>query len=216
MKLKSLEVIFLASFFSLVEVQASEVKNSDSAVVTSEEKIAVPERERPPIGEGIVYTLGKEDIIEIMVRNQPEFSGKFIVGPDGKIQYTFVGDIQAEGLTKEELKKIITERLKKYVKIPEVSIAIVSYRSKNVYIFGAVRKPGKYPLKGDSISLRDAIVEAGLPIEDAALRRVYVIKLDKGKPTYKKVDLVKLLYKGQIEENIQLTSGDVGDVLKFL
>jgi len=58
-----------------------------------------------PIGKGELYTLGRGDVIEIIVRNQPEFSGKFVIGPDGNIQYRFVGDIKAEGLTKEELKK---------------------------------------------------------------------------------------------------------------
>ena len=47
------------------------------------------------------YTLGIGDVVDVQVRNQPEFSEKYIVGPDGNIQYAFVGDIQAEGLTKE-------------------------------------------------------------------------------------------------------------------
>jgi len=162
-----------------------------------------------PIGKGEPYTLGKGDVIEIIVRNQPEFSGKFVIGPDGNIQYRFVGDIKAEGLTKEELKKIIIEKLKKYVKIPQVSVAILEYRSKFVYILGEVNRLGKYPMMGDKVSLRDAIIAAGLPRDTAALRRVYVIKPDKEKPVYKKVDLYKLLYKGILKEDVILTAGDL-------
>ncbi len=165
--------------------------------------------ETPIIGESKPYTLGKEDVLDIVVRNQPEFSGLFVIGPDGKIQYSFVGDIQAEGLTKEELKQVLIEKLDKFVKFPVVSVAIAEYNSKTVYILGEVFRPGRYPLKGDSISLRDAVIEAGLPTRDAALRRVYVFKSDTEKLEYKKVDLFKVLYRGRPRDNIELVSGDI-------
>jgi len=161
------------------------------------------------IGEGESYTLGKEDVVEIMVRNQPEFSGRFAIGPDGNIQYNFLGDVKAEGLTKEELKDVITKKLDMYVKVPEVSVTIAGYLSKFVYIMGEVENPGKYPMKGDTVSLRDAIVAAGLPTRDAALRRVYVIKPDETKPDYTKVDLYHVLYKGLLEDDLTLTPGDL-------
>ena len=165
--------------------------------------------QRPLIGKGKPYTLGKADVVEISVRNQPEFSGTFEIGPDGKIQYSFIGDIHTEGLTKEELSRIIEDRLQKYVKTPEVSVAISAYRSKVVYILGEVGRPGKYPLRGDSISLREAIVEAGLPTRAAALRRIYIVKSDIENPDYKKIDLYKLLYKGITKDNVDLVSGDI-------
>jgi len=161
------------------------------------------------IGEGTHYTLGKDDIVKIEVRNQPEFSGEFVIGPDGNIQYSFVGDIKASGLTKEELREVITKKLQKYMKIPEVSVTILAYLSKFVYILGEVARPGKYPMRGDEVSLRDALVQAGLPTRDAALRRVYVIKPDMTKPVYKKVDIYKLLYKGLLKDNVTLGPGDL-------
>jgi polysaccharide export outer membrane protein len=165
--------------------------------------------ETPIIGESKPYTLGKEDVLDILVQNQPEFSGLFVIGPDGKIQYSFVGDVQAEGLTKEELKQVLIEKLDKFVKFPVVSVAIAEYNSKTVYILGEVFRPGRYPLKGDVISLRNAVVEAGLPTRDAALRRVYIFKSDTEKLQYKKVDLFKVLYRGRPKDNIELVSGDI-------
>ncbi|MGD9014472.1 MAG: polysaccharide biosynthesis/export family protein [Candidatus Omnitrophota bacterium] len=159
--------------------------------------------------EGVLYTLGKDDVLEIIVQNQPEFSGPFVVGPDGKVQYSYAGDIQAEGLTKEELKAEIEKVLERFVKVPLVSIAIAEYRSKNVYILGEVHRPGKYPMKGDTISLYDAIVQAGLPTREAALRRIYVVKSDTEKPEYKKIDLYKILYKGITKDNVNLVSNDI-------
>ncbi|MFH1678891.1 MAG: polysaccharide biosynthesis/export family protein, partial [Candidatus Omnitrophota bacterium] len=169
----------------------------------------VPAGEPTVIGEGKLYTLGKEDVLDIVVQNQPEFSGRFVIGPDGKIQYSFVGDITAEGLNKDELKQVLIKKLESFVKIPEISIAIAEYRSKNVYILGEVFRPGKYPMKGDTVSLQDAIVQAGLPTPNAAIRRVYIVKSDPVKPTYRKIDLYKILYKGNTKDNINLITNDI-------
>lgn len=160
-------------------------------------------------GQNTAYTLGQDDVISILVRNQPEFSGQFIVGPDGKIQYNFVGDITAQGLTKTQLKEVLITRLEKFVKIPEVSVSIAAYRSKFVYILGEVRSPGKYPMKGDAVSLRETLIAAGLPTPGAALRRTYVITPDKTNPTYKKIDIYKILYKGLLENDVTLAPGDL-------
>ena len=161
------------------------------------------------IGEESNYTLGKGDIIEIAVRNQSEFSGQFVVGPDGNIQYKFVGDIKAEGLTKNRLKEVLIVKLEKFVKVPEVSVTILAYRSKFVYVLGEVRSPGKYPMKGDNVSLRETLVTAGLPTPSAALRRTYIITPKENKPVYRKIDIYKLLYKGVLKDNLTLAPGDL-------
>jgi len=164
------------------------------------------------VGEGSNYTLGIDDVVTIVVRNQPDFSGRFIVDPEGHVQYPFVGDIKADGKTKGELKKEIIERLKKYVRYPEVAVMISEYRSKAVYVFGFVNRPGKYAMKGDKISVKEAVVAAGLPRMDGSLKRAYVIRpseyTEDGKAQKKKVNLKKLLQKGDSAENFMLEPGD--------
>ena len=193
-------LLFLMPAVAFAQSSSAQPKKLSSVELKPQEGI---------LGEGKHYTLGKDDVVKITVRNQPEFSGQFIVGPDGNIQYTFVGDIKAQGLTKEELKDKITSVLVKYVKVPEVSVSILAYRSKFIYILGEVGRPGKYPMKGDAVTLRDALTESGLPTRQAALRRVYVIKPDTTKPVYKKVDIYKLLYKGIMKNNVTLGPGDL-------
>lgn len=164
------------------------------------------------VGEGSNYTLGIDDVVTIIVRNQPDFSGRYIVDPEGKIQYNFVGDIPAAGKTKEELKQEIINRLTRFVRYPEVAVMISEYRSKAVYVFGYVNSPGKYAMKGDKITVKEAIVAAGLPRIDGSLKRVYVIRpsefTEDKKPQTKKVDLKKLLQKGESAENFMLMPGD--------
>ncbi len=164
------------------------------------------------IGEGSDYTLGTDDVVTIIVRNQPDFSGRYVVDPEGNIQYNFVGDIKAVGKTKEELKAEIIKNLKKFVRYPEVAVMISEYRSKAVYVFGFVNAPGKYAMKGNRITVKEAIVAAGLPRMDGSLKRVYIIRpsehtSDK-EPAKKKVDLDKLINKGQSTEDFVLQPGD--------
>ena len=171
-------------------------------------------REPRPMPEAIgeansEYTLGKGDVVKIDVRNQPEFTGEFTVGPDGNIQYDFVGDLKAEGLTKYQLRDAVVEKLDRFVKGPEVSVVVMQYSSKFIYILGEVHNPGKYPMKGDAVLLRDALMAADLPTLDAALRRTYIITPDEVKPKFQKVDIYKLLYQGKLEENLVLAPGDV-------
>lgn len=155
------------------------------------------------------YRLGKGDIVTILVRGNSEFSGNFEIGPDGKIQYPFIGDIPAEGINKKELQEKIINLLGKYVKFSEVSVSVLRYQSKFIYILGEVNKPGKYYISGDTITLRDAIIEAGLPTKDAALKKTYLIKTDPLKPNNKKINLRDILYKGKLKNNVPLMSGDL-------
>lgn len=205
-RVKSIFIIFLALLTALAA--PARVIGQQQAQVAEAPPAAVSEAP-VVVGEARPYTLGNGDILQITVRNQPEFSGQFVIGPDGKIQYAFVGDIQAEGLTKGQLKERLIKELERFIKVPEVSVVITAYNSKNIYVLGEVTRPGQYPMKGDSISLRDAIIAAGLHTRDAALRRVYIIKIEEEKVIPEKVDLFALLYRGKMKYNLNLVPGDI-------
>lgn len=164
------------------------------------------------VGEGSNYTLGIDDVVTVIVRNQPDFSGRFVVDPEGNLQYNFVGDIKAEGLTKDELRVKLTDHLQEFVRYPEVAVMISEYRSKSIHVFGFVNRPGKYAMKGNKITVKEAIVAAGLPRMDAKLKKVYVIRpsefRENGKAAKKKVDLKKLIEKGDSAEDFYLQPGD--------
>lgn len=156
------------------------------------------------------YTVGPDDVIEIVVRRHPEFSGQYPINAEGKIQYKFVGDIEIKGLSKTEVKDKISQILSKFVINPEVDVTILEYRSKVIYVIGEVGGPGKYYMKADQISLREAVVQAGLPTLSAAMRRTQLIRPDKtGKPKILIVDLYALLYEGKLNLDKVMFPGDV-------
>ncbi|MDP2830935.1 MAG: polysaccharide biosynthesis/export family protein, partial [Candidatus Omnitrophota bacterium] len=113
--------------------------------------------------DSVKYTLGPDDVIEVAVMRHPEFSGIFPINSEGKIQYKFVGDIDVRSLTKKDVQDKLVKILSSYLVGPEVSVTITEYRSKYVFVLGEVGQPGKYYIKSETISVRDAVVNSGLP-----------------------------------------------------
>ena len=156
------------------------------------------------------YTLGPDDVVQIDVMRHPEFSGIYPINMEGKLQYKFVGDIDVNGLTKKELEEKIKSIIANFVISPEVNITILEYKSKVIYVLGEVGAPGKYYMRSESIPVREAVVQAGLPTLAAAMRRCRLITPDKnGKAKTKSVDLYSILYGGDLKRNIDMYPGDV-------
>ena len=97
--------------------------------------------------------MSKDDVIEVEVRRHPEFSGKYTVTAEGKIEYKFIGDVLVDGLTKIQLQERLTAILSDYIIEPEVNVQILQYLSKVYYVIGSVNRPGKFYMKGNTIPI---------------------------------------------------------------
>lgn len=156
------------------------------------------------------YTLGPDDLVQIDVMRHPEFSGIYPVNLEGKIQYKFVGDIDVRGLNKKELEQKIKDIISNFVVSPEVTVTILEYKSKVIYVLGEVGQPGKYYMRSETIPVREAVVQAGLPTLAAAMRRCRLVTPDsKGRVRTKTVDLYAILYGGNLRRNLEMQPGDV-------
>ncbi len=155
------------------------------------------------------YTLGPNDVIEIIVARHPEVSGKYAINNEGKIQYEFVGDVVLMGMAKEDANKVIAQKLATYIVNPEVTLKIIEYNSKVVYVVGEVGLPGKIYMRGDIITVRDALLAAGLPQLTASTEQATLFTpAEDGKVVEKKVNVYALLYKGDLRENYTMRPGD--------
>jgi len=155
------------------------------------------------------YTLGATDVIEIVVLRHPEFSGQFIINNEGKVQYEYIGDVKVDGMTKNELKDALVELLSQYIISPEITVKIIGYNSKVVYVIGEVSRPGKIFMRGDTITVREALIQSGLPLLTAKASKSAVITPSAdGNPKTRKVNVHNLLYKGDLRENLIMKPGD--------
>ena len=155
------------------------------------------------------YTLGENDVIEIAVARHPELSGQYIINNEGKVQYEFIGDVKVAGLTKKDLAAHLKELLSKYVIDPDINVKIIGYNSKIVYVIGEVGSPGKIFMRGDTITIREALMQAGLPLLSANTPKGSLITpSNTGKAVQKNINIHKLLIEGDLRENLVMKPGD--------
>lgn len=106
---------------------------------------AAPPPEDAP-GEREEYVIGIPDVLKIVVWKNPELSVEVPVRRDGKISVPLVDDVQAEGLTPEELKEVLTEALAEYVTAPDVTVVVQETNSHTVTVVGGVARSGQIAL----------------------------------------------------------------------
>ena len=95
------------------------------------------------------YRIGAEDLLEIAVFEAPELDRTLRVSANGQISLPLLGSSQAAGLTSRELEVVIQELLRRsYMKDPHVSVFVKDMQSHPVSVFGAVKKPGVFQIRG--------------------------------------------------------------------
>jgi polysaccharide export outer membrane protein len=126
------------------------------------------------------YIIGPEDSLQITVWKEPTLSGNFPVRPDGMISLVLVGDLPAAGLTPMALSNDITQRLKKYIQDPVVTVSVLGVNSQRIFLVGEVNKVGPVMLTPGMTPLQ-AIVSAGGLSQFANSKRIYILRTVAGK-----------------------------------
>lgn len=177
---------------------------ADASEIAQEEAMVRQKQRR-------TYTLGPGDVISINVRDHPEFSSFGVrVGFAGEVILPLTNEVvYAEGLSVEEVRMAIEEKLKAYIERPFVSVFITEFNSKKFYVLGEIGA-GIYPIGATSIKLMDAMYAAGLPSDGiAAMRRVQIITPHETDPINRWVNVYAILYKGRMEHNITIEPGTI-------
>ena len=126
------------------------------------------------------YQLNKGDQIAISVWGHSDLKQQTIISPNGTISFPLIGTLKAEGLTTDELKNNITEKLSEYIKNPEVNINILEHKKPKVMIMGEVKKPGTYPIE-ENDKIINVISRAGGPTQIANLSQINLKRNNKSK-----------------------------------
>lgn len=157
---------------------------------------------QPPVG----YRVGVDDELTISVWHEPEFSQTVVVRPDGMITLPLLNDIKIEGLSTEELRALMTDKLKTVVNDPQVTIIVKAIRSLKVFLVGAVGKQGMYPLSS-GLTVLELITQGGGLGPFAKSGSIYILRKENGKQVRIGFNYKKALQgKG---EDPKLQSGDM-------
>jgi len=154
---------------------------------------------------GPTYVIGPDDTLYISVWKEPDLTETLPVRADGKISMPLLNDVQAAGLTPMQLGAALTDKLKKYVSDPHVTIVVTQMNSQRVYVTGEVLHPGAMNLT-PNMTVLQALSSAGFT-QFANTKGIYVLRNERGNENKLPVNYKKLI-KGEGGQNIVLKPGD--------
>jgi polysaccharide export outer membrane protein len=119
------------------------------------------------------YVLGPDDQITVQAPDVEEISGKtFRIDRSGHVNLTLIGVVQAAGLTAVELQSRIKDRLRKYLRNPDITVSITDFRSQPVSVVGAVQNSGVHQLQGSKNLLGVLSLAGGLRADAGATVKI--------------------------------------------
>lgn len=159
------------------------------------------------------YQIQSGDEIEVLVWQQSKFNTTTKVSSTGTIAVPLIGEVQASGLTQDQLKRDLRKNLSDYIK-GEINLTVSVRNTDNmqVAVFGMVSEPDNYPVVNKT-SIFKVLSRAGGPSETANLRNVRIYRKngtpDKSNSNYTTLNLTEYLEKGQEGPAAQVYPGDV-------
>lgn len=177
---------------------------------------------RPPVDNaalelsGYEYKVGPQDVLNIIVWEHPELTiptggqrsaeqDGHRVNSKGTIFYPYVGVVEVAGKTTEEIRDILTKKLSKYIRKPQLDVRVVDFNSQKVQVAGAVEKPASYPISDEPLSLSDAVNAAGGNNVNADIQSVILTR----NGVNKRYNLLDRYYRGDTSEDVLLKNGDI-------
>lgn len=106
------------------------------------------------------YPLGPGDKIQVTVYNVDDMDKTVIVDPKGNITLPVLDKVPVEGKAVTDFQRDLEQRLKEFIREPQVSIQVLEYGSRYVNVLGEVGNPGRIAIKG-ALRLLDAVSQAG-------------------------------------------------------
>jgi polysaccharide export outer membrane protein len=181
-----------------------------------------------------VYRIEAGDVLHIVVWDHPELSASmlpagvpgavgvagvavspmqpqsgFEIDQQGMLDFPYAGKLKLAGLTTVEAHAQVVRSLSRYLKNPKVTMRVLTYRSKRVYIDGEVKQPGVQAINDLPMTLTEAINRAGGVTPMADQSRIMVSREGK---TYQ-INMPQLVQRSVNPSSIMLASGDVVRVL---
>jgi polysaccharide export outer membrane protein len=182
---------------------------------TDSQKIAVPGATQPrAAGRPVAavtpspeYVIGPNDTLSILFWRDKDMSADVVVRPDGNITLPLLNDIQAAGLTPDQLRDRILTEARRFIEDPSPTVVVKEINSRKVFITGQVEKPGPYTISSPMTVLQLIAISGGLK-EFADGKNILVMRTDNGRQVAYRFDYRELLKGKNLLQNIELKPGD--------
>ena len=153
------------------------------------------------------YVIGPEDVLVLVFWNDDKMGREVVVRPDGRISLPLLNDIQAAGLTPEQLRVQVDAAASKFVAEPNATVVVKVINSRKIHIVGNVARPGTYPLAGDMNVLQFIALAGGL-LEYADAKNLTIIRKESGRDRPLKFNFKDVSRGKNLQQNVSLQPGD--------
>ena len=173
---------------------------------------AAPARPAAPVAPaGVVlppdYVIGPDDVLTVVFWREKDLSSEVTVRPDGRISIPLLQDVDAAGLTPEQLRDKLNLQAVRFVEDPNVTVVVKEIHSRRVYITGQVAKPGPYLLTSRA-TIVQLIAMAGGLLEFADSKNVILIRTENATPVSYRFNYKEVLDRKNLKQNLDLKPGD--------
>ena len=153
------------------------------------------------------YKLNQGDSLLISVWGEDTLQKEVRVLPDGSISFPLVGRIEVANTSAPDVEKQITDKLKKYLSDPQVTVLVSNIEGNRAYIIGKVLRPGPILLNGPMTVLQALSFAGGLD-KFADLGEIKILRDEPKGQVAIPVNYSKLINGQSLESNILLRTGD--------
>jgi polysaccharide biosynthesis/export protein len=130
------------------------------------------------------------------------------VASDGTIFFPRVGRVKIVGMTAEQVQTLLSKRLSKTIRNPQLDVRITGFNSQQIQVLGDVRQSAGQAITDTPLTIIEALNRAGGASADADLQNVGVTR----DGTRHEIDVASLIETGNVQQNVLLEDGDIVDV----
>ena len=152
--------------------------------------------------------LSPGDVLDIKFFYVPELNESEAIRPDGKIALQLVGEVDAQGKTPEDLRKLLYSLYTPHLKKPDVTVIVRSFQGQRVYVGGEVNSPGMLPMPGPITALEAIMQAGGFNMRSAEPGNVVIIRHRSGMRYGASLDLKRAM-KGEPADPFYLEPLDI-------
>lgn len=160
-----------------------------------------------PQNAGADYQLGPTDVLSVVFWGEKDLTTEVTIRPDGKISLPLLNDVEAAGLTTEQLRRRLTESAKRFLEAPVVTVVVKQVNNNRAFVTGQVMRPGPYVLSGPTTVLQ-VIAMAGGFTEFADKKHVLITRLENGRQQAFAFNYDDVVKKRDLSQNLILKPGD--------
>lgn len=121
------------------------------------------------------YEVRVGDVLEMRFFDTPTLDQTRVIGPDGRVSFLLVGELDIIGRTLANLTDELTERYAEELIEPELSLSIQEFSGLSVHVGGEVHQPGAVPYRG-GLTIAQAVIDAGGFKPTARLSEVVLVR----------------------------------------